>query len=198
MSDRLYPPELSDRFRGFFFALVFALLKRASLLKTNKQTIPRWIKAKEIEPQNHQCQFPVLQSAAAVILQVVIPCPTSCHQLLVPALLMHWHNYSVNYSRGGGAEIQEEEKKILSNLDLVSGLVHCTKTSAETEEDTAAAQAGTATQVRLNLLHMAAAHSKQTTSKSALSSVLISPKLVKFNKLHSWSHFSPTQILPLR
>lgn len=33
MSERLYPPELSERFRGFFFALVFALLKRASLLK---------------------------------------------------------------------------------------------------------------------------------------------------------------------
>lgn len=36
ISDRLYPPELSERFRGFFFALVFALLKRASLLKTDK------------------------------------------------------------------------------------------------------------------------------------------------------------------
>lgn len=46
---------------------------------------------------------------------------------------------------GGEGRNPGRIEKILSNLDLVSGLVHCTKASAETVEDTAAAQAGTAT-----------------------------------------------------
>lgn len=41
--------------------------------------------------------------------------------------------------------MQEEEKKTLCNLHLASGLLYRTQTSAETVEDTAAAQAGTAT-----------------------------------------------------
>lgn len=36
MSERLYPPELSERLRGFFLAFVFAFLKVVSLGKKKK------------------------------------------------------------------------------------------------------------------------------------------------------------------
>lgn len=67
---------------------------------------------------------------------------TWSHQLSLAACSCSAYALAQLYSKligGWGGNNLGGREKVLSNLDLVSGLVHCTKTSAETVEDTAAA-----------------------------------------------------------
>lgn len=144
ISDRLYPPELSDRFRGFFFALVFAFLKRASLIgKKNPKKTPNTLKPKKLSFRTTHVNVTFFSQQQ----QLHFSSSIWSHQLALAACSCSAYALAQPFHKRflGKKRIQEEKKKTLSNLDLVSGLLYCTQTSAETEEDTAAAQAGTAT-----------------------------------------------------
>lgn len=141
ISDRLYPPELSDRFLGFFFALVFAFLKRASLIGKRPKNPQDALKPKKLRTTHANITFPSQQQQLYFKQQYLISAAgTFCLLLSTYALAQPFHK-----RLWGKRRIQEEKKRTLSNLDLASGLLYCTQTSAETVEDAAAAQAGTAT-----------------------------------------------------
>lgn len=129
MSERLYPPELSERFRGFFFALVFALLKRASLLKA--KTVQNGLKHQE----NWVSELSV-SSFSASSCSYILNSNNYSHQLSIACLFLLWHFSAYlkclfNYGGGGGwTENQEKEEKILSQVDFVSNLFHGTNTCA--------------------------------------------------------------------